>query len=113
MADSFPRVRYNEEVPLNSGTFAPVTGTITLSAVTVTLRDNLGVVVSACNGVPATSFTSGASAAPSAQFIFSASELSLPVPTTQDVYTLEFDATDTAENTYASVLCIVIVPPGR
>jgi hypothetical protein len=112
MAEAYAVVRYSEEVPILSGTFAPVSGTITLSSVTVTLRDATGAIVAGCNGVPATAFTSGASAAPYASYTLSFPELSLSAFTIQQVYTLTFLATDSLENTYESVICIVGKPDG-
>src|SRR5579864_9389009 len=107
MAAGYAVIGYNEEVQINSGNFATLTGTITLTSVTCTLRDSQGNIIAGCNAVPADSFISVASATPYAIYTFSASELSLAVPITQDCYNLEFLATDTLENTYSSVVCIV------
>lgn len=118
MAHAYMSEYYSEGFRVNSSTWSPTpSGTLTLSAVTVTLRDAAGEIVEGCDHVPATAFTSGASAAPYAQYFLEPGpdglNLDEPTPATgQQSYTLTFEATDTGGNTYSSVIAVVLKPDG-
>lgn len=115
MAHAYLTCYHSEAFRVNSSEFEPATGTITLSSVAVTLRDAQGAIVEACDGVPATAFTSGASAEPYAQYQFSPAGLNLDEPTMetgQANYTLSFVGTSSTGQKITSVIGITLLPDG-
>lgn len=112
MADSFIVVRYRENLTINSGTFVPDTGTEEIASCTATLFDAQRNVITGMNEVAVTGFIPGPQTAPYAYEGFSPVALSLPVPATQDCYTIDFEAIDTNGKHYVSTQCLIIKPRG-